>query len=152
MSDTVLLKPPHWRPQHDYDPGWDYAVVDLEDVDPYLVEAFRLAQENASEYSAILGLSAPAIAFAENDDDDHVARFADGTEPHPVVIVFTPLWAGIPFSDAVEESLSTLLHELGHAYLRSIGLDYEDSEESVVELFARTRDPSVLDTYAEDAT
>jgi len=48
-----------------------------------------------------------------------------------------------------QEIESSLLHEFGHAYLRSRGIDYEGEEEDVVEEYAGSRDIKILDVYAE---
>tara|TARA_Y100000114_G_scaffold83271_1_gene76899 strand:+ start:171 stop:674 length:504 start_codon:yes stop_codon:yes gene_type:complete len=121
----------------EYHPAWDYEPNE----NPSLLsqEAYELAFDAAQELSSKLGLGQIALYYVQGESfDNHVARYINGTYKSPVIVL----------SDKVEEqeeAKTTLFHELGHAYVESIGLETdEETEEDLVEEFARlyTQDPN----------
>ena len=96
------------------------------------------------------GLKAPVIVLANLRDKGHVARFVDGTESDSPVFLLDPEptlnLTGYQLQEFVVQSLK---HELGHAYLRTLGVEYEEEgEEGVVEEFALTGERPLLEAWA----
>jgi hypothetical protein len=129
---------------HDYHPGWDYEPVGVihESVENDLTRLMPQLQSVADS----LGLPGTIrVCLGVDIPDSHVARFVDGTESDPIIVLDVGLFLGLNEADRLRELRISLLHEIGHAYLRSLGIDYlGPEEEEVVELFARTADLSVL--------
>ncbi len=120
------------------------------DSDPVFTEALKKALADIESVVQPLGLKSPYIGLADLSDDDHVARFVDGTESSRPVFLFDPERYEHLMGFALRQEIeSSLLHEFGHAYLRSRGIDYEGEEEDVVEEYAGSRDIKILDVYAE---
>ena len=114
----------------EYHPAWDYEPNES----PSLLsqEAYEMAFDAAQELSNKLGLGQIALYYVQGESfDNHLARYINGTYKSPVIVL----------SDKVEqqeEAKITLFHELGHAYVESIGLEIDDdAEEDLVEEFAR---------------
>ena len=125
----------------------DYAPD--EDVSPDLVTAALLGADAATPDFAWMVTPRPALYFGD-DLDDHVARLVDGTEEWgPILVVDAHTLASLPLYGQVEEMRVTVLHEMGHAYLRRRGVPYEWSEEDVVENFARHGGVHPLIAYGE---
>ena len=134
------------------------AAASIEEVlgefDP--AEGQALASMTVDAVSAIqplaarLGMGPPIVFFADLRGDSMVARFIDGTECHNPVFAIDPrphMEVSLRMREvAISDSL---IHELGHAWLRSIGVEYVEAEEDVVEHFARTGDIQVLLDWAE---
>ena len=127
---------------HDYDPEWDY---ELDKKPAAAVVAAVKGLLNRCEFKFVLkslGLDKPAVYYVKGLKGDVLARYIDGTRDTPVIVVdakaitSTSAKYGVVLDDGVE---STIMHELGHAYLDS-ACD-EDSkpedEEEIVEEFAR---------------
>ena len=125
---------------------WDYEPAEGDDLlEEVLIEVLPGVATEARK----LGLRAPFVVLADLSDRSHLARFVDGTESEGPVFLLDPaptLEFSLPRS-FVEDSL---YHELGHAYLRVRGVEYEDEEEEVVEEFALTRKRSLLNDYADE--
>jgi hypothetical protein len=130
---------------HDYDPEWDYEVRKrpLAAVKAQVAASLPLV----AEFAALLGLAPPVIHYVANLED-HLARYINGTAPDPVLVLddrgiaATAKEYGVRLRDGVE---STLLHEMGHAYVDSVGMAWAwDDEEEIVEkparIFFRTGD------------
>jgi hypothetical protein len=123
---------------HDYDPNWDYEVR-MRPL-PAVKAQVEAAKSLVAMFSALLGLAPPTYHYVA-DTGDHLARYVNGTATAPVVVVNDKMIAatakryGVPMRTAVE---STLLHEMGHAYVDSVGMAWEwDDEEEIVEAPAR---------------
>jgi hypothetical protein len=127
--------------------GGDY-FLDYE-VDQEELEGFVLGAELAFPAWVEAGLQPPIIGFVEGLEEGHLARFVDGTEDSPVVVVDFLSFSSLPFSEQVEEGEMTLRHEAGHALLRSMGIEYSPEEEDLVEEAARHRDLSLVREAAE---
>ena len=135
---------------HDYDPAWDYVVVELASLAE--IDAFErtrigeIVSKVKADLAPALGLSDFDVFFVEPagiHGGQSVAVFCSGTSSHPVVgFDLTAMKQGceeeaISFLHQFEISLA---HELAHAYQESIGLDHEHEEgfdEDDAETFAR---------------
>lgn len=133
------------RRNPDYDPNWDYEVRPRPLAD--VAKAVAGARSIANIYASLLDMQPPTIHYVA-DTGDHVARYINGTSSSPVVVVNDKAlakWAKkyrVALSDAAE---STLIHEMGHAYVDSMGLSGElADEERIVEepasIFFRSMD------------
>jgi hypothetical protein len=92
-----------------------------------------------------LELQPPYVVFADLSDENHLARFVDGTENgRPIFLVDPTKYQHLIGYELHQELLASLLHESGHAYLRLHGVEYSPREEALVEKFARSHDPRVL--------
>lgn len=130
---------------HDYQIEWDYqkdnkppkAVVLLSH--PVLKELRRAARP--------LRLKSLRLFFVQQLDSDHLARYVNGTSSAPVFVLDARalVQAAKRYDVDLETALrSTLFHELGHAYLDSVGIEMEEEqEEALVERYARAM------TYSE---
>lgn len=141
---------------HDYDPSWDYPVVELSDL-----EGFSDAEKKAIEtvIERVRKDLVPALTFNEKHEIDvffseHMglhgaagsevmAIYCNGTQSRPVVGFDLQLLRdlcheeGLNFMHQFEISLA---HELGHAYQESAGLDDDHEhgfDEDDAEEFAR---------------
>jgi hypothetical protein len=141
---ATWVLPRGWKADHDYDPGWDYAPA--EEIDPGELDALLAVLEETRARFEDLDFSPPAVWLGDTEDD-HVARYIDGTEGAPIIVLDWTKFSPLSFSEQVDELRVTLLHEAGHAYFRAAGIDYAEDEESVVEEYARTEDVSVLEEY-----
>ena len=119
---------------HDYDPSWDYEVR----TRPLAAvkQEVRAANSLVAAFAELLGLPAPMFHYVA-DTGDHLARYVNGTADAPVIVLNDKAIAAtarthrVPLRTAVE---STLLHEMGHAYVDSAGMAWEwDDEEEIVE-------------------
>ena len=119
--------------------------------DPLLEEALMEVLPAFVEYVQTFGLKAPVIVLANLRDKGDVARFVDGTESDNPVFLLDPEptlnLTGYRLREFVVQSLK---HELGHAYLRTLGVEYEEDEEGVVEEFALTGERHLLEAWAYD--
>jgi len=93
-----------------------------------------------------------SIHYADLSESDHLARYVNGTSEAPVLvvddkgIVRAAKKARLSIPAVVE---TTLVHEMGHAYVDSVGLSGElDDEETLVEGGAHF----FFDTGAVDST
>ncbi len=124
---------------------WDYQPAE---PDPLLEEALLSILPSFAKYARKFGLKAPIIALADLSGGHNLAQLVEGTESQSPVFLVDP----VPtkrLHDPTEFVYHTLAHELGHAYLRTLGVEYEEEEEDVVEEFALTGKRSLLDEYAE---
>ena len=133
------------RRNPDYDPNWDYELRPRPLAD--VAKAVAGARSIANLYASLLDMQPPTIHYVA-DTGDHVARYINGTSSSPVVVVNDKAlakWAKkyrVALRDAAE---STLIHEMGHAYVDSMGLSGElADEERIVEepagIFFRSMD------------
>lgn len=125
---------------HDYNPEWDYEVVDEPEHAKEIVEAVK-ARVHA-ELMPRLGMSGMKVFFAA-DLDGALARYVYGTSSFPVLGVdFAALTRACEEHELeVEQQLAaTIAHELAHAYQERIGTlnDDEDHDEDGVEDEAET--------------
>lgn len=124
---------------HNYDPSWDYDL----DPRPHPETARHVATILAryTDLWAAMKLAAPRVYFVRRLKP-HLARYVNGTTSQPVIVVDAAAHVrsarryGVDLYDAV---LGTLLHEVGHAYVETTGLELDsDTEEEIVERFAHT--------------
>jgi hypothetical protein len=121
---------------HDYDPTWDYEL----DTKPAVrvVAVMKAAEEDLTKTAAALGLEKPRVYFVKDLEGDHLARYVNGTSSEPVFVLDAKKLerAARQYKIDLETTVvTTLHHELAHAYLESLGLEGEDQEE-MVERFA----------------
>lgn len=142
---------------HDYDPSWDYPVVELDAV-PGLSPEDKTRVRHAidtlkTSLACALGFTELEVFFVEpmgltsaqdmNAGRSAVAVYCNGTSSRPVLGLDLAHMAEI----CQEESLDllhqvrlSLAHELAHAYQETLGLDVEHEEgfnEDDAEAFAR---------------
>lgn len=127
---------------HDYQPEWDYEVVDEPEHAKELIQQV-MARVHA-EILPRLGMSSIRVFYAH--DLGALARYIYGTATHPVL--------GIDYSaledaceqhglDISDQLAATIAHELAHAYQERNGTLNDDSEpedehiEDEAEEFAR---------------
>jgi hypothetical protein len=125
---------------HDYDPNWDYPVVELSSLD-------EISEADAAGILAAIELAkaslAPAMGFEQGFDvfwvepmgltsfkqlDTAVAVYCSGTNSRPVVgFDLTQLKCCCQEDELslVEQFEISLAHELAHAYQESIGQGWE---------------------------
>ena len=135
-------------PQHEQwaDVQGDYLPAETEvSVERYIVE--EALPYLVAPISVQLGINQPYVVFADLSEDRRLALFVDGTESGFPIFLIDPTLTTEP-----EEILTSLLHELAHAYLRSTGVVYTPEEEDIAEAFGR-RDMTVsaLEQFAVDA-
>lgn len=120
--------------EHDYSPDQDFTL--RQRPDPKVVAlVYEFLQE--SRFGEALGLPEATYYFGSLQTSDHLARYANGTSTNPVITLDDQQLRKqarrnkIPMRAAV---WPTLLHELGHAYVDSVGLSGEiEDEEEIVE-------------------
>lgn len=135
---------------HDYEPSWDYPVVEIEsldEIDPMDRDRIgRIVSKAKSDLAPAMGFEGFDVFFVEAcgiHGGQSVAVYCSGTSSHPVVgFDLTLMRQGcedeaIGFLHQFEISLA---HELAHAYQESIGLDHDHEDgldEDDAETFAR---------------
>ena len=138
------------RSNHNYKPEWDF---DLR-TKPSAAVARAVAHiaPSVQDISELLGLGPVSFHYADLSEQEHLARYVNGTSDAPVVIIDDKLLEAtakaqrVPLRVAVA---TTLVHEMGHAYVDSVGLSGElDDEEDIVESAARF----FFETGAADST
>lgn len=114
---------------------------------PFLDEVMLDVLPKVARIAVTLGIEAPYAAYS-TDDQGWLARYVDGTRPPVFLVDPRPTER---FRNPTRFIYDSLLHELGHVYLRSIGLPYEDEEEEVVEKFALAGGKaSILHAYEKE--
>lgn len=127
---------------HDYNPDWDYEV----DRKPpkQVVQAVKQCVKEVDGLLKAAGLQKSRVYYIR-DEDDAVARYISGTATHPVFVVNARIIYEL-MKDEIETYgpveliravRSTLVHEVGHAVLESIGIDTMEHDEDFVEESAR---------------
>ena len=113
----------------EYHPAWDYDPNESPDL--LSMEAYELAFPAAQELSQKLRLGSIALYFIDaNSVEGHLARYINGTSNSPVIVLTDKI-------TSQDEAVLTLFHELGHAYIDSVGVDIDaNTEEEIVEDFA----------------
>jgi hypothetical protein len=101
----VYWRAPGYQPNHDYDPLWDYII--LENAPEGMMEKLDQAWEKLSQIPAV---EPYLVAAAKDLPSDSVAIYCDGTSQAPVIVVDWEAIGGDP-----DEIALTLLHELRHA-------------------------------------
>ncbi len=88
-----------------------------------------------------LGLRRPTVwSLVNANDQPAIGMYIDGSAPTPHIVLFAErLREKCEYSWASEydEASLTLLHEAGHGYLSTCGIDTRDQDEDLVERFAR---------------
>jgi len=138
------------RRNHDYDPEWDFELRKKPAAS--VAEAVAAFRDPLTDLSSLLGLGSVSIHYADLSESGHLARYVNGTSEAPVLvmddkgIVRAAKKARLSIPAVVE---TTLVHEMGHAYVDSVGLSGElDDEEDIVESAARF----FFETEAADST
>lgn len=142
----------------DYAPGLpDGRIITILFTDGLLDEALLELLPELSDEWKLLGLRAPFVALvdleADSLDRQHdLARAIETIGDEPPLIALSPAptldFSGHELSEMLGDSLR---HEMGHHFMRSQLVLYEEDEEDVVERYALTRDRDVLFEYAKDA-
>jgi hypothetical protein len=121
----------------DYDPEWDYQIDKKPSAE--VVAAVRATLQRYAAVFSELDLDTPQVYYVRGLGP-HLARYVSGTRDSPVIVldakgvIRTAKKYRVGLEDGVE---STILHEVGHAYLDSVEAEVEDEEE-LVERFAKT--------------
>jgi len=147
-------------PDHDYDPEWDYDVVEMEDRDREMVEA--IGDRVRGEILPVLGFEGCSI-FAANLPDQCVAIYISGTAPFPVLGIDCARMLAVCEEEglAIQTELAvSIAHEIAHGHQEMCGIDlsqHEDETEDAAERFARDWvdigiiDPRPLEAAGADA-
>lgn len=110
---------------------------------PLVDAACRAAELDWSE----LDLGRPTLYFKhEQRRELHVAKLADMID-RPHIVVFIEPFGSLHGEPLFSELRHAIAHAMGHAFLRSLGLKYEQSEENAVERYARLGKPDRLFEY-----
>ena len=114
--------------EHDYDPAWDYAVV--EPTEEVKEETDRIQAELMRDLIPQLeGFDSFSVAYAE--DLTSLGIYADGTSSAPVIVLDAHNILesvdefGVGLDTAIE---TTIVHELGHAVQEAQGREYDEDE------------------------
>jgi hypothetical protein len=130
---------------HDYDPGWDYEMLGVGRALPLAVLSLMASVDRAAQR---LGLGSVRVFFTSLEDEEHVARYINGTHVEPMIAIDPKPFEKLSRGRVVPELSLTLLHELGHAFLDALGAQtFDEEEEEVVEEFAQTGNKGVLDSF-----
>ena len=115
-----------------------------------LDEVVRRACEKVLSKATELGIGKPIIILAEPDNSSHVASTIDGTDTSGTPLICLNTDFLINEMNPEREAVNTLLHEFGHIYFRTQGIEYAEEEEGVVEEYAlRAGNKSILDNYIQ---
>ena len=115
-----------------------------------LDEQVRRACEKVLSKAMELGIGKPIVILAEPDDSSHVASTIDGTDTSGTPLICLNTDFLINEMNPEREVVNTLLHEFGHIYFRTQGIEYREEEEDVVEEYAlRAGNKSILDNYIQ---
>ena len=115
-----------------------------------LDEEVRRACEKVLSKAMELGIGKPIVILAEPDDSSHVASTIDGTDTSGTPLICLNTDFLINEMSPEREIINTLLHEFGHIYFRTHGIEYREEEEDVVEEYAlRAGNKSILDNYIQ---
>ncbi len=93
------------------------------------------------------------VMLCEPYGDSHIASVVDGTESS-VPIFCLNIESIMKYGKGAHEEIvqDSILHELGHVYIRNHGVEYKGIEEEVVEDYAMFRNKSLLDEYISQNT
>ncbi len=136
---------------HDYQPSWDYPVVELQEIDAakdHSLEIQKAIADATQELTYLLGFEEFEVFYVEPGGltngfslHDAVAVYCNGTSSRPVIGIDVATLAeiceheGLDFS---KEFRTCIAHELVHAYQETLGIEhYEDEEEDEAEVFAK---------------
>lgn len=141
---------------HDYEPSWDYPVVELdtfrEDLGELVCQDIEtIIKKTKEKLLPLMGFEGAKVFFVEQcgfgaprqGQDPPVAVYCNGTASLPVVglDLYSLQWFSEKYEcDFLRQVEISLVHELGHAYQESCGLDddHEDGfDEDDAEEFAR---------------
>jgi hypothetical protein len=142
---------------HDFDPAWDYPVIEMDDVpglSPEVRHQVREAISQMNQLGQALGFQDIEVFFVEpmglssgqdlNAGHERVAVYCSGTSSRPVLGLDLALITQVCEQESlnlVEQIRLSVAHELAHAYQESLGLDHEHPEgfdEDDAETFARS--------------
>ena len=121
-------------------------LFDIEDNTPSWIN--QLAPDMDS-----LGMPNIIVMLCEPYGDSHIASVVDGTESS-VPIFCLNIERIMDYRPTTQKQIvqDSILHELGHVYIRNHGVEYEEEEEQVVESYAKSRDKSLWDEYINQHT
>lgn len=123
----------------DYDPI--QPLFDIEKNIPFWINEISDPLES-------IGIPDIIILLAEPYEGSHIASVVDGTESSvPIFCLDIDSMANFEIQYQRDIIIDSILHEAGHVYIRNRGIEYQPSEEDVVERYARTQDKSLLDDY-----
>ena len=144
-------EPPEWNfpeAHHDYDPSWDYEVDPIPDQ-----KLVQIAEETIKEINTkiipqiaeTVGIEICKAAYIKSGNDNELARYINGTEPHPVFVIDLQAikneaeecvrdYGCHPETEIIIGIRTTLFHELGHAIQDAVGLGFDEDD---AEEFAR---------------
>jgi hypothetical protein len=104
---------------HDYDPGWDYEVVEVS-AENLNVLAAKAAAERAFAETGV----AFELHFVTGIDD--MGRYIDGTASYPVIILSMDTFNKM--LDPEQAIYDTIRHELQHARQDADGGAYDEDD------------------------
>ena len=133
---------PGMSADHDYDPSWDYEVVETPPCDHVILVQLALDEAERTGLLATLRLARPNIFHTEIDGlVGAFGRYCDGTSSLPVIgLDLTGLqeWCDARGDIIEREVEATIAHELAHAWQDAAGLDQGSDEcEAAAERFGQ---------------
>jgi len=144
---TEFKDPPVWdfpEADHDYDPNWDYEVVDI--PDEKLVQIAEQAMDEINNKIIYqIGIGKCKVAYIKEESSHALARYIYGTQPNPVFVVDLEKIKAVaeecsrdfycnPETEINIGIRTSLFHELGHAIQDWMNIDPDEEE---AEEFAR---------------
>lgn len=140
----------------DYDPAWDYNVHP--NPPPRLVKIVNDIINSSKKLISALNFDKIRISYIKDDREDALARYINGTHSSPYIVINIDVIVDLAKKNSLNigrELEITIVHELVHAYLESIGLDVSEQDEDVVEgaaiEYMNFRDPIDIINYINDS-
>lgn len=124
---------------HDYDPNWDYVVIEADAEDKHVIDS--AIAEMKKEILPVLGLNSFSVFIAEPlsfHEGESVGIYINGTSSSPVIGIDIETLRDFSARcgvDWIDQLRATMIHELAHAYEEATGNLIHD--EAAVENFAR---------------
>lgn len=123
-----------------------HPLFDIEDNAPFWISQIASDMESLEIPDIVVMLAMPY-------GDSHIASVVNGAESSvPIFCLNIDIIMNYRVPTQKEVVQESILHELGHAYIRNSGVEYEEKEEEAVELYAKGRDKSLLDEYIRQHT
>lgn len=108
------------EPSHDYDPVWDYEVVQLPPENLNVLAAQEAANRAFAETEQSFRL------YYVKDLNGAMGRYVNGTESFPVIVLDNEIFSQL--LDPEQEIYETIRHELRHAEQEREGLDFDEDD------------------------